>query len=77
MAKMFDITKLPPYFTGDSEERGIFKHDSDTHCTEAELRALLSDAKFYTDRDGPDQRPPGLKPSARAVIKHCRRLLEQ
>jgi hypothetical protein len=75
--KLIDITKLPPYFTSDSEARGIFKPRSETHCTEKQLRALLSDAEYYTDRLGPDECPEGLKPSARAVIKHCRRLLSE
>jgi hypothetical protein len=73
--KLIDITRLPPYFTRDSEEREIFKHDSDTHCTEAELRVLLSDAEFYCHKYGPDECPKGLKASARAVIRRCRQIL--
>jgi hypothetical protein len=73
--KLIDISNLPPYFTSDSEGRGIFKHESDTHCTESELKELLADAEYYADVAGPDECPPGLKPSAKAVVRHCRRLL--
>ena len=60
--------KLPAYFTADSIARGIFRPDSDTHCTLQELRWLYSDAQFYVDASGPDQCPAGLKTSARAVV---------
>lgn len=60
---------FPAYFTSDSMERGIFKPETDSHATPAQLQALLADAKFYADPDGPDQCPPGLIASARAIVK--------
>lgn len=70
-----DWRKFPPYFTGDSIERGIFKPETDTHASAEQISALLSDAEYYTDKHGPDMCPAGLIPSARAVVKHCRRAL--
>lgn len=74
-AGLIDWRKFPPYFTQDSIERGIFKPESETHATPAQIRSLLSDAEYYADSLGPDQCPAGLVPSARRVIEHCRRAL--
>ena len=35
----------------------------------AQIECLRSDAKFYSDRWGPDECPPGLKASAKATVK--------
>ena len=37
--------------------------------TEKQIECLRSDAKFYCDRWGPDECPPGLKGSAAATVK--------
>lgn len=71
---LIDWTKLPPKFTNDSAEREIFKPETDTHATVAQLRSLLLDAEYYTDALGPDQCPPGLVASARATVKALRRM---
>lgn len=34
----------------------------------AQIKCLLSDAEFYSDRWGPDECPPGLKASAKATV---------
>ena len=73
---MLNWSKFPPYFTGDSIDRGIFTPEQDQFASPEQIRALLADAEFYSDRWGPDECPPGLVPSARAVVKHCRRALE-
>ena len=72
---LIDFAKFPKYFTRDSIERGIFEPEQDRWATPDQIRALLSDAEFYSDRWGPDQCPPGLIPSARAVVKHCKAAL--
>lgn len=36
---------------------------------EEQIECLRSDAKFYSDRWGPDECPPGLKASAKATVK--------
>jgi hypothetical protein len=69
--------KFPWYFTNDSQERGIFKPESDTHCSVDAARSLLADAKFYVDPWGPDACPNGLKQSARAVIRHVEKALKE
>jgi hypothetical protein len=66
---MINWSKLPPRFTQDSIERGIFKPATDTHATVSQLLVLLSDAEFYADKHGPDQCSPGLIVSARATVK--------
>ena len=74
-AGKIDTSKLPNYLTTDSFDRGIFQPEHGDYCTPAQLRDLLADAEFYTDKWGPDECPPGLKQSAAAVVRHCRRLL--
>lgn len=73
---MIDYSKWPPYFVADSIEREIFQPESDTHASVSQVRALIADAKFYTDAWGPDQCPRGLKQSARAVLRHATAALE-
>lgn len=36
---------------------------------DAQIECLRSDAKFYSDRWGPDELPPGLKASAKATVR--------
>lgn len=72
---MIDIRKFPPYFVSDSMGRGVFKPESDDFASEEQVRILLSDAEFYADKYGPDECPPGLKPSAKATIRHCKKAL--
>jgi hypothetical protein len=63
---LIDYSKCPRVFTDDNAERGIFRPDTGIHCTMRQLLALQSDARYYTDRHGPDECPHGLKASARA-----------
>lgn len=76
--------KVPAYFWDDHCERMPCDGDPDEAVArevsragyrvliegnEAQIECLRSDAKFYSDRWGPDELPPGLKASAKATIK--------
>jgi hypothetical protein len=69
-----------PRFVDDSMDRGIFepwnaKLNSMQHeeATLEQMRALLSDAKFYADPFGPDECPAGIISSAKRLIEYAKR----
>ena len=68
-----DWRQLPPYFTLDSIERGVFRPERDDYASSEQIAALKSDAEFYCHQFGPDMCPAGLKQSARAVLKRLLR----
>lgn len=45
-------------------------------CTKEELMEILDDARFYSDKHGPDQLPPGLKASAVATVNAIEKYLK-
>jgi hypothetical protein len=60
---------LPPRFTRDSIDREVFKPEGRAYCSDTQAARLLEDAKFYVEPYGPDECPPGLKQSARALVR--------
>ena len=69
---MIDIRKFPRAFKTDSEERGVFLHEHDDWASPAEVKELLLDAEFYSDKDGPDYCSKGLIQSAKATVRYCK-----
>lgn len=75
---------LPAKFWQDHDERAlpagklikVVGNRVRIECTEEELAEILDDAKFYSDVNGPDQLPPGLKASAKATVRAIERFRE-
>lgn len=73
-----DLVAIPVCFINDREDRGL-----DTPLLIKRVRAnvwlirkddpalpdVISDAKYYADRWGPDQAPPSVKRGAKALLK--------
>lgn len=79
MSKQKPAIHLPKFFftssfVHDSMERGVFEADNGTASIE-QLKALLSDADYYSDQHGPDMIPKGLKASAKKTAEQVRALL--
>ena len=67
------VATLPPRFIQDCFECGVdvglYTDDGKWVGNQQHLEELISRARFYCDRHGPDAAPPGVKQSAKALLK--------